>query len=256
MRIFATAGGMRGRIRNTRRIRWRRIGGFRGRESVALWASPLNLERAFVIFKRMAETSSVLGYERPLQPGTVRIRAAGEGLSIQIAPDTPKRIVLSLLVPTCAAIGGLMVLSFVVITAGWMAVGLPILIATGAVVAYCVYGSVLKGAEPIVITADPKLLRVENAMDELPVRILPVVMIAAVQLRRVAVHTTLYEIEVCMQDIPGQPGGTYSIITSRNQEVLDLIGRRIVAAMKFPEPRGEGMGWAAVAVGVAEAGNL
>jgi hypothetical protein len=45
MRIFAMAGGMRGRIRNMRRIRWRRIGGFRGLESEALRAAPLNGKR-------------------------------------------------------------------------------------------------------------------------------------------------------------------------------------------------------------------
>jgi hypothetical protein len=198
----------------------------------------------------MNGASPVLGYDRPLLPGTVRIRAAGDGLSIQIAPDTSKRIILSLVVPACGGVGGIVVAAYVVITAGWMAVGLPILAGLGAVAGYCIHQFVRRGGDPIVITADPKLLRVENALDELPVRIVPVVMIAAVQLKRVPLHTALYELEVCMQEIPGQPGGTFSVISSENREVLDYIGRRMVGAMDFPEPRGDGMGWAAVA-GVA-----
>ena len=192
--------------------------------------------------------SPVLAYDRPLAPGTVRISPVGDGVCVRIAPDAPKRVVLTVLLPATLPAAAIALAGYGLFISGMWTVGLPILILLGAIGGYYLYRTLLRSDEPIVFTADPKLLRIQNPLDEPPDQTIAVFTIAAVQLRRVALHTTTYEIEVCTKDIPGRPTSIVAILTSGSYETLDRIGRTLVRGMNLPEPRSvDAVGWASVA---------
>lgn len=68
----------------------------------------------------MTNEPALLAYDRPLPPGTVRIRRSGPAVYIAIAPDTAKRAVISLMIPVVVFAVCMGILAFsIAVTRQW-----------------------------------------------------------------------------------------------------------------------------------------
>jgi hypothetical protein len=192
-------------------------------------------------------TAPVLGYERPLAPGTVRItRPAGGGVCVTIAPDTPRRVLVTYCVPVAMVAIAFALTTYTVVQMEAWRLGVPLLVVFVAAVSITLYRAARQGDQPIVFTADAESLHVRNPLDRPAERVVGVFEIDVFQLRRATLHTTTYELELCTRSLPGRPAEILSIISSPSVETLDYIGRTLVAAMNLPPPRGGATGWASV----------
>jgi hypothetical protein len=191
----------------------------------------------------------VLEYNRPLLPGTVRITHRQGSVTIQVAPDTARRIVYT-------ALGPLLILAIFAVYAlmGVLTRGriFPLLVLVGLFVAGGVYlARVLRrGREPIVFRANPTQLEIQNPLDQPPHRAVFVPQIASLQLRRAALPAefSLYHLEIVTRRADHESAANarpapISLLASPSFETLDKIGRTLITAMELPEPVPGPAGW-------------
>jgi hypothetical protein len=189
-----------------------------------------------------ADAAPVLAYDRPLAPGMVRITRSSATVVVKIAPDTAKRALSSLLIPALLFLfaGG------VVVSALSSGGGLGALVI--AVVLLGIGGAMLhqtlrQSRDPIVFTADPRMLRIENSLDVPPDRTVGVFEIETLQLRRHPLIPSAYGLEVLTRGFPDRPRTAISLLVSPSFETLDKIGRTLAEAMRLNVCPGPPEGW-------------
>jgi hypothetical protein len=193
----------------------------------------------------------VIEYERPLEPGGVRISHGARGaVAIKIAPDTAKRAVLKIGREAAVAAVVATILLYAGFAppgtaAGWLAVLAAVVVVVG--MGWRAYRVLGRSGEPILFRADAGGLRVRNAL-EAPVEAFYAASdVVAVQLRRVSVLTEgkCFQLEVIHRSLAGDDASRM-LLVSGSFETLDKIGRTLCAAMEFPAPAavdGVAEGW-------------
>jgi hypothetical protein len=181
----------------------------------------------------MSGAAPVLDYTRPLEPGSVRISQLGNRVSITIAPDTPKRLVFTLALPTAICAGcGLVALYAMVVTGSWIVA--PVLVALFAIGAIYLRRAIRRSRDPIVFVADPTVLHVQNPLDEPVDRMIGAYEIAAVRVRPVELAIgSMYQLQVLTKDLPNRPSTVIVLLASPSFETLDKIARTIVEAIRL-----------------------
>jgi hypothetical protein len=190
-----------------------------------------------------ASGAPVLAYDRPLPPGTVRIRRSGAAVYIAIAPDTPKRAAVSLVYPVAASVAAMGILAFTIAANGTWMWSVPFWLILLVIGGGIVVAVIRQSADPIVFTADPQMLRVQNALDTPPDRTLGVFEIAALRLRPHPVFAGTLVLEVATKGFPDRPAVRVSLLASPSFETLDKIGRTLAKAMGFGTPVSGAEGW-------------
>jgi hypothetical protein len=177
-----------------------------------------------------AEAVPVLTYDRPLAPGTVRISRSSATVCVKIAPDTAKRAFFHLLLPATLFVlaAGLAISNF---RAASGVYGFTVPVALLAIGGALVYQVLRQSRDPIVFTADPKMLRIENPLDVPRDRTLGVFEIETLRLRPHPLTATAYELDLLTRGFPDRPRTTVSLLVSPSFETLDKIGRTLAGAM-------------------------
>lgn len=196
----------------------------------------------------------LLTYDRPMLPGTVRIRRSGDTVYIAIAPDTPKRTALALAVPMVVVVGVLAILANSAWQGGawwWSVPGWLLVLSVGGL---AVQRTVRQSAEPIVFTADPRMVRVQNPLETPPDRTVGVYEIRQLALRALDILPGTFVLELVTRDFPDRPTVVISLLVSGSFETLDKIGRTLAEGMGMPAPFSDGQGgWRTVGEGAVAA---
>jgi hypothetical protein len=192
-------------------------------------------------------SAPTLDYDRPMAPGTVRITRAGSGISIRIAPDTAKRTIVNALPAALMAAGAFALASWGLFLGQTIASGgiLLLLLAIGGGIA--MRRIIRSSADPIIFTADASMLRIQNALDIPPDRIIGVFEIATLTLRPITLITENHCLEVTTRKLPDRESKRIVLLVSPSFETLDHLGRSLSRAMGLPAPVKDGTGWKSTA---------
>ena len=193
----------------------------------------------------MTTASPVLAYDRPLAPGTVRISRSGGAVAVVVATDSPRRAVYSYATPAAIAVIGVGVAIYTIFAIGGWLLGLTagvILLSLGIV---ATLHAVRETSTPIVFTADPVTLRIQNTLESPPDRTLGVYEVARLQLGPNLVLAKTYRLAVMAKGFPDRPAAVIPLLVSPSFETLDKIGRTLAEAMRLDAPVTDPEGWRA-----------
>ena len=196
----------------------------------------------------MTASAPTLDYDRPMAPGTVRITRTGAGISIRIAPDTAKRTIINALPAALMAAGAIAIASWGLFLGDAIVSGgiLLLLLAIGGGIA--MRRIIRSSDDPIIFTADPSMLRIQNALDVPPDRIIGVFEIDALTLRAITFPAAENHcLEVTTRKLPDREPKVVVLLVSPSFETLDYLGHSLTRAMGLPVPVKEGNGWKSVA---------
>lgn len=190
--------------------------------------------------------SPVLGYDRPLLPGTVRImRAAAGAVSIAIAPDTAKRTVYTMTRPILlGAIYCVIPWAFLQERTFHPAIAFLAFGIIAAVTALACFRVVARSGESIVFRADVEGLNVVNPLAAPGGRFYSADEIVALHLIRLSMisEPVCYQLELCVHSNLGKTVPETLLLSPRG-EVLNKIGRTLCSALGLPEPQGDSVSW-------------
>lgn len=195
----------------------------------------------------MTTSAPTLDYDRPMAPGTVRIARAGAGISIRIAPDTAKRTSVNALPAALMAAGAFALATWGLFLAHAIVTGglLLLLLAIGGGIA--VRRIIRSSDDPIIFTADTSMLRIQNALDAPPDRIIGVFEIDALTLRPVTLLAENHCLEVTTRKLPDRESKRVLLLVSPSFETLDYLGHSLTRGMGLPTPVKDSNGWKSTA---------
>jgi hypothetical protein len=194
----------------------------------------------------MTALSLVLGYERPLIPGTVRITRGDAGaVTVAIAPDTARRTIYTLSRPL---ILGLIfsaipfaIIDHSMLLREWGIVGFVLI---ALFTARACFRIIARSNQPIIFRADAAGIQIVNPLDDPASQFYGPAEIIALQLNQISLvgRPDCYQLELRVRTF-WRKTDQQTLLVSQSGETLDKVGRTLCTALALPEPQDDARSW-------------